>query len=332
MPYFSIIIPVYNVAPYLRECLDSVLKQTFTDWEAICVDDGSTDESGAILDEYAAKDKRFRVIHQANAGVSAARNKALDVAKGEWIGFIDSDDKVSESWVLAWKRCIEARPNADIFKFKNRSMIENLQFLDYNEFSIKDYISPNGGAEYVCTHINGYTPWLYVMRRQTVGNCRFIQGVRVNEDVLFISQLLFTAATLCVCSYDGYFYRHRASSALGSGVTDDDMVLFLKGIVKTVDQVSLVMDEELFGRYQTWVARRVLSDIKGCLLIKGVNPSRSIPLFKSLMSNKVINCANLLLKEKLLLILMKLGALGYRIVIGYYACRRKLSKLRKGHL
>ena len=79
---FSIIIPVYNVAQYLRECLDSVLAQTFTDWEAICVDDGSTDGSGAILDEYAAKDWRFRVIHQDNAGVGFARNVALNVARG----------------------------------------------------------------------------------------------------------------------------------------------------------------------------------------------------------------------------------------------------------
>ena len=93
MPYFSIIIPVYNVAPYLRECLDSVLKQTFTDWEAICIDDGSTDESGAILDEYAAKDKRFRVIHQANAGVSAARNAALDKVQGEWDDFCRAADR-----------------------------------------------------------------------------------------------------------------------------------------------------------------------------------------------------------------------------------------------
>lgn len=78
---FSIIIPVYNVAPYLRECLDSVLAQICTDWEweAICVDDGSTDGSGAILDEYAARDGRFKVIHQTNAGVSAARNAALNV-------------------------------------------------------------------------------------------------------------------------------------------------------------------------------------------------------------------------------------------------------------
>ena len=91
-PFFSIVIPVYNVSPYLRECLDSVLAQTFTHWEVICVDDGSTDGSGAILDEYTAKDVRFKVIHQKNEGVSAARNKALDMAMGEWFLFLDGDD------------------------------------------------------------------------------------------------------------------------------------------------------------------------------------------------------------------------------------------------
>jgi glycosyltransferase involved in cell wall biosynthesis len=97
MPYFSIIIPVYNVAPYLRKCLDSVLSQTFTDWEAICVDDGSTDGSGAILDEYAAKDKRFRVIHQDNQGVAVARQVALDNIIGDWMIAIDPDDWVESS-------------------------------------------------------------------------------------------------------------------------------------------------------------------------------------------------------------------------------------------
>ena len=92
---FSIVIPVYNVAPYLRECLDSLLAQTCADWEAVCVDDGSTDSSGAILDEYAAKDSRFVVVHQENRGVSAARNKGLDIAKGEWLVFLDGDDAAS---------------------------------------------------------------------------------------------------------------------------------------------------------------------------------------------------------------------------------------------
>ena len=94
MPRFSIIIPVYNVESYLRECLDSVLGQTFTDWEAICVNDGSTDGSAAILDDYARRDKRFLIIAQPNGGLSAARNTGLAAATGEYMLFLDSDDWV----------------------------------------------------------------------------------------------------------------------------------------------------------------------------------------------------------------------------------------------
>lgn len=90
--HFSIIIPVYNVEPYLRECLDSVLAQTCGDWEAVCVDDGSTDGSAAILAEYAARDSRFRIVTQPNGGLSAARNTGLDHARGDYILFLDSDD------------------------------------------------------------------------------------------------------------------------------------------------------------------------------------------------------------------------------------------------
>ena len=88
-PFFSIIIPVYNVAQYLKECLDSVLAQTFGDWECICVDDGSTDGSGEMLDVYARGDSRFRVFHQTNKGVSAARNLALEHATGDVVCFAD---------------------------------------------------------------------------------------------------------------------------------------------------------------------------------------------------------------------------------------------------
>ena len=94
MPYFSIIIPVYNVAPYLRECLDSVLAQTFTDWEVICVDDGSTDGSGEILEEYAVKDKRFKVVHQENQGVVAARVNGFNQSKNN---ILDDTKRFSKS-------------------------------------------------------------------------------------------------------------------------------------------------------------------------------------------------------------------------------------------
>jgi len=88
----SIIVPVYKTEKYLNRCIDSILAQTFTDFECIIIDDGSPDNCPAICDEYAAKDSRIVVIHQKNAGVSAARNAGLDIARGEWIGFVDSDD------------------------------------------------------------------------------------------------------------------------------------------------------------------------------------------------------------------------------------------------
>ena len=88
----SIIVPVYNVESYLRKCLDSILAQTYRDLEILVVDDGSTDGSGAICDEYAGKDDRIKVFHTENKGLSCARNLGLDSANGDWIGFVDSDD------------------------------------------------------------------------------------------------------------------------------------------------------------------------------------------------------------------------------------------------
>lgn len=96
---FTIIVPVYNAEKYLRECLDSIVAQGCRDWECICVDDGSTDASGAILDEYAARDNRFVVVRQHNAGVSAARNRGMDAAKGEYLLFVDADD-ACVPWML----------------------------------------------------------------------------------------------------------------------------------------------------------------------------------------------------------------------------------------
>ena len=94
MPAISVIIPVYNMGPWLRDCLESVLAQTFTSFECILVDDGSTDDSPQICDHYAKKDDRFRVIHKANGGLSSARNAGLDDAAGEYIAFVDSDDVI----------------------------------------------------------------------------------------------------------------------------------------------------------------------------------------------------------------------------------------------
>ena len=96
-PKVSVIVPVYNVEKLLQRCIDSILAQTFTDFELLLIDDGSKDKSGEICDEYAAKDSRIRVFHKQNGGVSTARNLGIDKAQGEWIYFVDSDDIVLPS-------------------------------------------------------------------------------------------------------------------------------------------------------------------------------------------------------------------------------------------
>ena len=92
LPYVSVIIPVYNTAPYLRQCLDSVCKQTLQNIEIICINDGSTDNSAEILQQYEEKDSRVCVITQENKGIAVARNIGLQYARGQYIGFVDSDD------------------------------------------------------------------------------------------------------------------------------------------------------------------------------------------------------------------------------------------------
>ena len=95
-PKVSIIVPVYNAEKYLHRCVDSILAQTFTDWELLLIDDGSPDRSGEICDGYAMKDARIRVIHKENGGVSSARNVGLDATKGKWVVFVDSS-----VWILS---------------------------------------------------------------------------------------------------------------------------------------------------------------------------------------------------------------------------------------
>ena len=105
-PKISVIVPVYNVEKYLHKCIDSILVQTFTDFELLLIDDGSTDKSGDICDEYAVKDARVRVFHTENRGVSAARNHGLREASGDWICFVDSDDWV-ENCYLEYLYCVD---------------------------------------------------------------------------------------------------------------------------------------------------------------------------------------------------------------------------------
>ena len=242
MPYFSIIIPVYNVAPYLRECLDSVLKQTFTDWEAICVDDGSTDDSGAILDEYAAKDKRFRVIHQANAGVGAARNAALDVATGEWVLFLDADDVWSKGCLETIIQVQVQEPTSHLIRFKSIEFYDCITFerVSGNVCVVTIDIS----SEISMSDIFDTLLWGYAYRRSVIGTRRFPPYKR-GEDRVFLNGIqLATATKISAVENIMYGYRKRQGSAMQSipsaqVIVDEmdhrrDIVLMIQESSKTV--------------------------------------------------------------------------------------------------
>ena len=112
MPKISVIVPVYNTEKYLHRYIDSILAQTFTDFELLLINDGSKDNSGAICDEYAAKDSRVRVFHKENGGASSARNMGLDNAKGKWVTFVDSDDYILPSFLAIYS--VLCKSNADL--------------------------------------------------------------------------------------------------------------------------------------------------------------------------------------------------------------------------
>lgn len=212
-PFFSIIIPVYNVAPYLRECLDSVLAQTFTDWEAICVDDGSTDGSGSILDEYAAKDKRFTVIHQPNAGVSAARNKGLDNIRGEYFGFIDPDDILKCDYIEHLLSLVKGKSNCI-------AAIGWSEFVDGTRDGLT-LCSPKASHGVHRPNESGVlfhtgVLWNKIYPKSLVAahpNIRFCEGLYIGEDVLFAVLIGHEADRIIVdTEYHGYCYRVRKAS------------------------------------------------------------------------------------------------------------------------
>lgn len=133
MPEISVIVPVYNTEAYLCRCVDSILAQTFTDFELILVDDGSTDRSGEICDSYACRDKRIRVIRKTNKGSSSARNAGLTIAKGKYILFCDSDDSVHKSWCETLLNTIESDPDAFISCDIQRLPLERNQETEIND-------------------------------------------------------------------------------------------------------------------------------------------------------------------------------------------------------
>ena len=215
-PFFSIIIPVYNVAPYLRECLDSVKNQTFADWEAICVDDGSTDGSGAILDEYGAKDNRFKVIHQKNEGVSSARNRGLEQATGEWILFLDADDVLNIEATAFLCGVLQGRTDLQLADFKMVLFADSRPLLNWNSASsgaVREIDISKNVSELGLFH--SFSTKSY--RREFLNGIKF-KPFKRGEDILFLSEFLNRVCGVILLDKSLYGYRQHRSSVTKSAL------------------------------------------------------------------------------------------------------------------
>lgn len=240
MPVFSVIVPVFNVEPYLRECLDSIRRQTFPDWESICVDDGSTDGSGAILDEYAALDPRFHVIHQTNVGAGLARNSALNLISGQLVLFLDGDDVLSDELMLSVKMVADNHPNINLFCFSLGS------FTETPPFSIacpSSWVKINISKEVTYEVLHSYF-CQFAYRRSAVSAHAFPRYQR-GEDRIFLAKVLLAQSFIFKSTMIGYGYRSRMGSAVHSEPTQQvildemdhrvDLAKLIGGSSKTAD-------------------------------------------------------------------------------------------------
>ena len=216
-PLLSIIVPVYDVENYLQKCIDSILAQTFTDFELILVDDGSPDNCPALCDASAAKDARIRVLHQKNGGLSAARNAGLDVARGEWIGFVDSDDYIAPEMYETLYKAVQST-GADL--------------------ALCDYVKVDETGA-LCTHTHVAVPqksltgrellqkayWTTVQiacnklyHRTIFAQLRYPVG-KLNEDFFVIPEICLNTQKAVVVPDVLYYYVQRGDSIMGKSRT-----------------------------------------------------------------------------------------------------------------
>ena len=200
-PTFSIIVPVYNVEKYLNRCVESILSQSFKDFEVLLIDDGSTDKSGAICDEYAKKDNRVKVFHKENGGVSSARNVGLDEADGEWILFVDSDDNIDRYYLSKFHQ------DSDM-EVQGAVTINSIGNIKEGELKYNDAVVENQCAEDAILRGLNTAPWAKCFCKSIIdtNDIRFDEDLSYGEDSIFIYKYLFFCSTIRYNSHIGYKY------------------------------------------------------------------------------------------------------------------------------
>jgi len=287
-PLISIIIPIYKVEPYLRKCLDSVLAQTYTNLEIILVDDGSPDNCGKICDEYAEKDKRIIVIHKENGGLSDARNVGLDIMKGEYVAFVDSDDWVSPKYAeylydlaityaadISSCNYLPLREGGCVIKSRD-SLIED-KFYDKENF--KEMFSVMLYEENTTIYDSA---WTKLYKKTLFTDIQFPKD-KLYEDVRTVPQLLQKAGKIIFGKEKHYFYQIRQNSAMTQNFSEKsyDFINAIKEMCQFIGNNYDSLDKACTRRYTSAMIRVLRQMIE----LDGFDKKEANSLRKKILQN-----------------------------------------------
>lgn len=238
-PLISVIVPVYNVEKYLEECINSIINQTYKNLEIILIDDGSTDKSGEICDEFATQDNRIVVIHKENGGLSSARNAGLDIMQGEYLSFIDSDDMVDENLIQTLFLLIEKyktkiaicgydkfSQNSDIDKIKEKNLTINDDF----SYTPEEVFNESLKVKTFFTKC----AWRNLVHKSIYQNLRFPVGENYEDVAVFFD--VFNQSNTAFTYKNLYFYRFNLSSI--SNTFKDSSLVMIKNVRKFATSVE----------------------------------------------------------------------------------------------
>lgn len=258
----SVIVPVYNVEKYLRKCIDSILCQTYENLQIIFVDDGSTDGSATICDDYAAKDNRIEVIHKANGGLSSARNAGLDIARGDYISFVDSDDYIANDMIETAYNAITDK-NADLCIFGTKWVSESGDiYRDVLPSPIKDEVLTKIQAFEKLTLDNYFyyvTAWNKLYKKSIFSSLRFPVG-RLHEDEFTVHYIFNACEKIVSVKKELYFYVQRGNSIMHSQVS----IKRLDGAYAFLDRSKFFKEKNL-NNQSFYAYRQACSVVLTCL-------------------------------------------------------------------
>ena len=320
-PELSIIVPIYKVEKYLDECIQSILHQTFTDFELILVDDGSPDACPQMCDAAAEQDSRVRVIHQKNGGLSAARNMGIEAARGNWLGFVDSDDFVAPDF---YEKLYNAAVNADA-----DCAVCSVQ-LTHEDGSRMDtppqwkvYGRGYTGEDVLKTitwqdNVPYLVAWNKLYRREVFRTLRYPVG-RINEDVFVFAELFDTIKKVACMEQPLYFYRQRTGSIMQSKCTLRNLDEFW-GMVECFDYFMAHGYKELLSAAE----KRIFAKLTGVYYWLSAQERHSDAMRQAMAAQK--KAAKLLRQQGMLTKKAALRTMLFQNFPAVYGLRRKCPK------